>query len=199
VVQSNGIFAIRRPCPACHGEGRVVRDPCPQCSGSGFVRQRIRREIKIPPGVDGTKPVRVRGEGEPSPDGGPAGNLECLIRVREHPLFQRHGRDLVCQIPISYAQAALGATIEVPTLDGREELPIPRGTQNGAVFRIPGQGMPGPRRAGDLIVQVYIEVPRRLSAEHERLLRQLAEIEDEHVTPERKSFFARLKEYFQSE
>ena len=118
--------------------------------------------------------------------------------MSEHPLFQRQGRHLICQVPISYSQAALGATIEVPTLDGREEVEIPPGTQTGDVFTLTGRGMPDPRYhgRGDLLVQLHIEVPKKVSGEHEELLRRLAEIEKTQVTPKRKSFFEQLKEYF---
>jgi len=118
--------------------------------------------------------------------------------VRQHPLFQREGQHLICQVPISYSQAVLGATIDVPTLDGTEELKIAAGTQSGDVFKLRGRGMPDPRYRGrgDLLVQVHIEVPRKLSAEHEEVLRTLAEIEHTDLTPKRKSFFERLKEYF---
>ena len=117
-----------------------------------------------------------------------------------HPLFQRHGRDVICEVPISYSQAALGASIEVPTLDGRTEIEIPAGTQSGKVFKLGGRGMPDPRyRArGDLLVQVHVEVPQKLTAEHQEILRKLAELEQCDVTPARKSFFEKLKEYFHS-
>ena len=118
--------------------------------------------------------------------------------MTEHPLFQRRGQDLFCEVPISYTQAALGATIEVPTLDGREELQIPAGTQSGDVFTLKGRGMPDPRRRGrgDLLVQVHVEVPQTLTPEHEAALRRLAEIEKIHVSPARKSFFEKVKEFF---
>lgn len=198
VVQSSGIFSVQSTCPSCRGAGKVIRDPCPSCRGSGYVPKQITREIRIPAGVDSNTQLRLQGEGEPSPDGGPSGDCYCFITVREHPLFQRDGRDLVCQIPIGYAQAALGAKIEVPTLDGREELDVPAGTQSGAVFRLRGRGMPDTRYRGhgDLLVQVYVEVPKKLSAEHRRVLRELADVEEVHVTPDRKSFFEKIKDYF---
>jgi len=199
VVQSAGVFSIQTTCPSCHGEGSVIREPCPRCRGAGYVLCRVAREVKIPPGVDNGTRLRLQGEGEPSPQGGPRGDCYCYISVREHPLFQRNGRDLVCQVPITYPQAALGAKVVFPTLDGQEELEIPAGTQSGDVFRIRGKGMPDlqSRRRGDLIVQVYVEVPKRLAPEHERVLRELAEIENVHVSPQRKSFFSKVKEYFQ--
>lgn len=199
VIQSAGVFSIQTTCPSCHGEGSVVRDPCLDCRGSGYVRTSITREVRIPPGVDNDTRLRLQGEGEPSPHGGPRGDCHCYIRVREHQFFQRKGRDLVCQMPITYSQAALGAKVEVPTLDGREEFEIPGGTQSGDLFRLRGKGMPDvqSRRRGDLIVQVFVEVPKRLTPEHEHVLRELAEIENVHVSPERTSFFSKLKDYFQ--
>ncbi len=199
VVQSAGVFSIQTTCPSCHGEGSVIRDPCPKCHGSGYVLGRVTREVKIPPGVDNNTRLRLQAEGEPSPHGGPRGDCYCFISVREHPLFQRNGRDLVCQVPITYSQAALGAKVEVPSLDGREEFEVPAGTQSGDVFRLRGKGMPDvqSRHRGDLMVQVYVEVPKRLAPEHQRVLRELAEIENVHVSPQRKSFVSKLKEYFQ--
>ena len=122
VVQSSGIFSLQTTCPACHGSGQVIRDACGGCRGAGYVQKKVTRKVDIPAGVDDRTRLRLQGEGEPSPNGGPPGDCYCFIHVAEHPLFQRRGQDLVCQVPISYPQAALGATIEVPTLDGREEL-----------------------------------------------------------------------------
>ena len=200
VIQSTGIFSLQTTCPSCRGEGAVIRHPCPHCGGSGYVPQEVTRDVKVPAGVDNDTRLRLQGEGEPSPDGGRPGDCYCFVRVREHPLFQREGPHLICQIPIGYAQAALGAKIEVPTLDGRQELDIPPGAQNGDLFKLAGHGMPVPRqrRRGDLVVQVFIEVPKKLTAEHERILRELAEVENKNVSPQRRSFFKKLKEYFQS-
>ena len=198
VVQSSGIFALQTTCPSCHGSGQVVHHPCGACRGSGYVQKKITRKVDIPAGVDDRTRLRLSGEGEPSPSGGPSGDCYCFLHVTEHPLFHRHGQNLVCQMPINYPQAALGATVEVPTLDGRENLTIPPGTQNGETFTLKGRGMPDPRHhgRGDLHVQVHIEVPHTLAPEHEAVLRQLAEIENTHVSPTRKSFFEKLKELF---
>jgi molecular chaperone DnaJ len=201
VVQSTGIFSIQTTCPSCRGSGTVVRDPCGKCSGHGYVLEAITRDVSIPAGVDGQTRLRVPGEGEPSPSGGSRGDCYVFIHVKEHPFFHRDGRDLICRVPIAYSQAVLGASVEVPTLDGCEQLEVPRGTPSGEVFRMRGKGMPDPRYRGrgDLLVQIYIEVPRKLNPEHEKLLRQLADVESSNVTPERKSFFAKLKEYFQAD
>jgi len=202
VVQSAGLFSLQTTCPSCHGRGETVRELCPHCRGNGYVLTQVTREVKIPPGVDNQTRLRLAGEGEPSPTGGRPGDCYVFVTVREHPLFQRDGPHLICQVPISYSQAALGARIDVPTLDGKQEFQIPPGTQPGDMFRLRGLGVPDSRRGrgrGDLIVQVQLEVPKRLTPEHERILRELAEVEKAQVTPQRKSFFSMLKEYFQSE
>ena len=172
--QSTGIFSTQTTCPSCRGNGVIIHAPCHPCRGSGHVRERVTREVKIPPGVDNGTRLRLQGEGDPRPTGGPPGDCYCIITIRDHPLFHRDGRDLICQIPITCEQAALGTTIEVPTLDGSEQLEIRPGTQSGDVFRLAGHGMPTPRHRGrgDMVVEVHIEV--------------------------RKSFFSKLKEYFRS-
>jgi molecular chaperone DnaJ len=201
VIQSAGIVRMQTTCPACHGAGSTIKNPCTTCRGTGQKLKKVVTEVEIPPGVDDEMRVRITGQGEPSPNGGPPGDCYCFISVLAHPLFERDGQHLVCRIPITYAQAALGTTIEVPTLKGRGELEIPAGTQSGAVFRMGGKGMPDPRRRGlgDLLVQVMIEVPKKLSKEEKTLLRDLAELEHKHVAPERKGFFEKLKEYFTAE
>jgi molecular chaperone DnaJ len=198
VIQSAGIVRIQTTCPACHGEGSVIKHPCTSCRGSGQKLRKVVTEVQIPAGVDDEMRVRIAGEGEPSPNGGPPGDCYCFLSVLPHPLFERDGQNLVCRVPITYSQAALGSTLEVPTLAGRGEVEIPPGTQSGQVFRMGGKGMPDPRRRGlgDLLVQVVIEVPKKLSNEEQALLRELAELEHKHVAPHRKSFFTKLKEYF---
>ena len=157
-------------------------------------------DIKIPPGVDNGNRVRISGQGEPSLDGGSRGDCYCLIHVEAHELFKRDGDFLVLEMPITYSQSVLGSTIEVPTLEGLQPLVIPAGTPLGKVFRISGYGMPNPHngKKGELLVQTYIEVPTRTSPKHEELLRELAEMEDVHVTPERRGFLEKIKDYFAS-
>ncbi len=198
VVQSTGIFRLQTTCPSCQGAGSIVKDPCSKCQGAGFVLGKVRRDVQIPAGIDDQMRVRLPGEGEPSPTGGPRGDCYCFITVKEHPLFHREGEHLVVRIPISYTQAALGATIEVPTLEGPHELKVAAGTQPGEVFRLRGRGMPSPRgrRVGDLLVQVNVEVPKTVSPEQEELLRKLAEQEHVDVSPHRKSFLDKVREYF---
>jgi molecular chaperone DnaJ len=198
VVQSSGIFRVQTTCPACRGRGATIKEVCKSCRGEAFLLRRVKRDLVIPAGVDSQTRIRLAGEGEPSPDGGRRGDCYCIISVKEHPLFQREGQDLICRVPILFTQAALGATIEVPTLDGPEELTLPAGTQTGQVFSLRGRGMPDPRRSGvgNLLVQVEIEVPRSLSPEQEQLLRDLAEVERTNVTPHRQGFLEKLKSYF---
>jgi molecular chaperone DnaJ len=156
------------------------------------------REILVPAGVDAGTRLRLQGEGERSPNGGPPGDCYVFVQITRHPLFRREGQDLICQIPIGYAQAALGAEIEAPTLDGPEKIKIAPGTQTGDVVRLKGRGMPTPRRnvVGDLIVQLIIETPTKLTPEHEAVLRKLAEIEGDAVLPQRKTFCSKLKNFF---
>ncbi|MGE0760197.1 MAG: molecular chaperone DnaJ [Pirellulaceae bacterium] len=198
VVQSAGFVRVQTTCPSCQGAGSVISHPCDSCRGQGYVATRVKLDVAIPPGVDDGMRVRLPGEGEPSPDGGPAGDCYCFISVRPHSIFKRDGKNLVLQVPISYTQAALGATLEVPTLSGPEELAIPAGTQHGDLFRMRTRGLADPRGGpvGDLIVQTFLEVPRKLSSRQEMLLRELAELEHADVSPHRKSFLAKLKDYF---
>ena len=154
----------------------------------------------MPAGVDNGMQLCLRGEGEPGDRGGPRGDLYCDIHVAEHPLFARQGHDLVCAIPISFSQAALGTALDVPLLDGKHRLDIPAGTQPGEVIRLRGKGMPDPHshRKGDLLVQIQLEVPKKLNPRQEELLRELAGLEEKNVSPHQKSFLAKLKEYFAS-
>ncbi|MBW3539568.1 MAG: molecular chaperone DnaJ [Planctomycetes bacterium] len=195
VVQSQGFFRVQTTCPACRGEGRVVRDKCPDCRGTGRTRETAKLKVTIPAGVDTGMQLRVSGEGEAGVGGGPRGDLFVDIQVREHEFFQREGSHLTCRLPISFAQAALGATLEVPTLDGRHSVEIPAGTQPGEVFRLRGYGIPDPHghHTGDLFVQVQVEVPKKLSEREEELIRDLADLDHSHVTPHRKSFLEKLK------
>ncbi len=198
VVQSAGILRVQTTCSSCQGVGSVITDPCDSCSGNGHVPGQVSVDVKIPPGVDNGNRVRIAGQGEPSLDGGSRGDCYCLIYVEEHELFKRDGDFLVLEMPITYSQSVLGSTIEVPTLEGLQPLVIPAGTPLGKVFRISGYGMPNPHngKKGELLVQTYIEVPTRTSPRHEELLRELAEMEDVHVTPERRGFLEKIKDYF---
>jgi molecular chaperone DnaJ len=198
VVQATGILRVQTTCPQCRGRGRVITKPCKQCDGSGAIPREVLLEVAIPAGVDDGMRVRLAGEGQASPDGGPAGDAYCFIKIRSHKIFHREGNDLVLQVPLSYSQAVLGTEIEIPTLGGRHTIEIPKGTQSGEVFQLRGFGMPDPRSGlrGDLLVQTFVEIPKKVGAKQEELLRQLAELEEEHVTPHRKSFLERVLNYF---
>jgi molecular chaperone DnaJ len=165
------------------------------------VQSTARLQVDIPPGVETSMWLQLRQQGELGDVGGPRGNLRIQVIVKKHPFFERRRNDLVCQVPISFAQATLGAMIEVPTLDGREHLEVPRGTQSGEILRIRGRGMPdiGGRSRGDELVEVVVETPRHLTARQEELLREFAEIEHEQVSPRRKNFFEKLRDYFTEE
>jgi len=200
VQTRQGIFSMRQTCPECRGSGQLIQNPCAQCHGAGRVK--ISRELKldIPAGVDDGMQLRLSAEGEPGDDGGPRGDLFCVVTVEDHPLFERHGTDLLCLVPITFPQAALGAGIKVPTIEGElADLRVPSGTQSGQLLRLRGRGMPGlhGRGRGDLLARVYIETPKQLTSEQEQLLRTYAELEEQHVSPERKTFFKRLKTYFE--
>jgi molecular chaperone DnaJ len=184
-------------CPACHGKGTIVTQPCKVCRGAGRERGRRKLAVKIPAGIRERQGVRVAGEGEPD-ESGRRGDLHVYARIEKHTLFDRHGDELVCRVPISFAQAALGARVEVPSLAGRIELTVPPGTQHGQVFRLAGKGLPNLRsgRKGDELVQVWIEVPKKLNKRQADLLRQYAESEDQSVLPESKGFFDKVADFF---
>jgi molecular chaperone DnaJ len=199
VIQSQGFFRVQTTCPACKGEGKTIKDLCNDCSGSGRRMKTSTLEINIPGGVDNGMQMPIRGEGEAGVKGGPRGDLHVNFKVKEHPLFKRDGQDLLCRVPISYSQAALGAEIEVPTLTGRETLTVKSGTQPGAITRLRHKGMPDPNgrhSVGDLLLEFQIEVPKKVGAKQEKLLRELAELEEADVMPQRTSFFDHVKSFF---
>jgi len=191
-----GMFRMVTACPQCRGRGQVIKDKCNNCAGSGRVARKRTVTVRIPAGVHEGQAVRIAGEGEPGENGGPAGDLHCYINVKEHPVFTRHGNDIVCQVPISFTQAALGAQIEVPTLKQNEMIDVPAGTQHGEVFKIKGRGLPDVRshRSGDEIVQIVIEIPKKLNEKQKQLLREFADTEDSMPMPQKKGFWEKLKE-----
>lgn len=198
VIQQSGIFRVQTTCPACRGRGVMIKTPCPACSGEGVVLERIEREVNIPAGVDDQTRLRLAGEGDPSPNGGPPGDCYIFVEVREHALFQREGQHIICRLPITFPQAALGARVQVPTLEGPEELDIAAGTQPGDVIRLRGRGMPDPRGRGrgDLHVAVTIEIPKHLTDRQDELLRELAKEDHTNVSAQRKSWLEKLRDYF---
>ena len=199
VIQQAGVFRMQTTCPACRGAGSVIREKCPTCAGDGVTEEQVERRVNIPAGVDSDVRVRLAGEGEPGVHGGPPGDCYVIVEIEDHEFLTREGRDLHCEVPITFTQAALGATVDVPTLDGPKPLQIARGTQSGDVIRVRGLGMPEVRGRGlgDLHVHVHVEVPKVLSPKAEGLLRELAAEEHAAVSPRRSSFLGRLAEYFQ--
>ena len=175
-----GFFSVMRTCPNCSGKGQIIKDPCKKCHGAGRTENKKTLEVKIPAGVETGSRLRIGGEGESGVNGGPTGDLYVFIHVAAHENFERQGDNLYTSVPISFAQAALGAEIDVKTLEDEEELKIPAGTQTGTVFRIKNEGMPNlsGRGKGDLFVAVTLITPKTLSREQRKLLEQLAEIED---------------------
>lgn len=198
VTRGGGFFQMVSTCPQCRGTGQVITNPCKKCKGTGRVPRKRVANIKIPAGVHEGQGVRVAGEGEPGRKGGPKGDLYCYIRIKPHEFLQRDGNNIIAVVPISFTQATLGATIDVPSLNGTKGLKIPPGTQYGSVFRIRGQGLPDVRtgRTGDELVQITIETPAKLNAEQQELLREFAKTENKRVSPRSKSFFEKLKKYF---
>ncbi len=201
VVQAQGFFRVQTTCPACKGAGQVIRERCTTCRGSGQESEEVVLEVRVPAGVDTGMQLVLRGEGGAGSNGGPRGDLYVEIHVREHRLFRRDGKDLWCEVPISYTQAVLGTSVEIPLINGKNTLEVPPGTQPGEVIRLRAKGMPDPRggRHGDLHVEMKVMVPKKLSPEHETLLRQLAEREQSEVHPHQKSWFDRVRKFFTGE
>ncbi|MDX9912412.1 MAG: molecular chaperone DnaJ [Phycisphaerales bacterium] len=199
-----GMFRMVTTCPNCRGRGQIIEDKCETCRGKGRVPRKRTLSVRIPPGIRDGQAVRIAGEGEPpapeaSPNGaGERGDLHVVIRVKSHKVFHRNGDNLEMELPITFTQAALGAEVEVPTLESKGTLKIPRATQHGSVFRLAGQGLPNLRTGhrGDLLVGVRVEVPRKLSAKQEELLREYAKTENIEVSGENQGFGKKLKDLF---
>ncbi|RMX22225.1 molecular chaperone DnaJ [Legionella jordanis] len=197
-----GFFSIQQTCPGCHGEGKVITDPCSACHGQGRVRESKKLTVKIPAGVDNGDRVRLSGEGEAGVHGGPSGDLYVQVNVKPHPIFERHDSDLYCEVPISFITAALGGSIEVPTLEGRVTLKIPAETQTGKTFRLRGKGMKSVRghATGDLLCRVVVETPVNLSKEQKDLLLKLQESLDSSKkthSPRTSTWFDGVKKFFE--
>ena len=198
VEQSGGFFGrVITACPSCRGAGSSIETPCESCRGSGWMAKERIVNIHIPEGIHDGQAVRLREEGEPSEDGSQRGDLHCYVRIAQHPFLERHDRDVVCRVPISFTQAALGAQVEVPTLTGKAVLKIPPSTQHGCLLRMPGLGLPDlrSRRRGDELVEVLVEIPSRLTNRQEELLREFAQTEDASVLPTSKGFLEKLMDY----
>ena len=198
---SQGFFSIQQTCPTCHGTGKMITDPCATCRGAGRMKKHKTLSVKIPAGVDEGDRIRLSGEGESGVNGGPAGDLYVVIHLKQHSVFQREGDDLHCEMPISFAQAALGGEIEIPTLDGSAKIKVPAETQTGQVFRLRGKGIKGVRSSypGDLMCQVVVETPVRLTDRQKELLRELDETlkkDANRHSPRAKGFMDKVREFF---
>ncbi|MBN2645583.1 MAG: molecular chaperone DnaJ [Desulfuromonadaceae bacterium] len=198
VRYQQGFFQLTRPCPDCGGTGTRIETPCPDCHGSGRVKDKRKLSLKIPAGVETGTRLKLSGEGESGLYGGPPGDLYVVITVEEHPIFKREGRNVICETPISFTQAALGGDIEVPTLDGRVKMKVPAGTQSGKILKLAGKGIPdlqGHRR-GDQLVVLRVETPTKLTARQKELLEEFARESGDDVHPIGKGFFDKVREIF---
>jgi molecular chaperone DnaJ len=200
VTFQQGFFSVARTCSHCRGAGRIVTEPCRTCRGEGHVPIERTLHIKVPPGVDNGSQLRIAGEGEAGPMAGPSGDLYVVLRVQEHALFKRDGTNLFCEVPVSMTQATLGATLEVPTLDGGPaRLHVPEGTQSGTLLRVRGQGVPhlGGRGRGDLHVLIRVVVPTKLTSEQRKLLEQLAKtLPTPDIQDKDKTLLDRMRDLF---
>jgi molecular chaperone DnaJ len=199
VISSRGIFSIAQTCPACQGAGRVIEKPCKACKGAGRRERTSKIPLRIPAGVDTGSRLRSSGHGEAGFRGGPSGDLYVVLHVKAHEIFQRDGDDLLCEVPVGFVQAVLGADIEVPTLDGKATLKVPAGTQPGTMFRLKGKGVKNIQGYGhgDLHVRINVEVPTHLSAAQKAKLQEFAELCNGNESPLRQSFFEKAKNLFQ--
>ena len=190
-----GFMSSSSPCPRCGGRGKIIHKPCKTCSGKGLTRKRKTLKVSIPAGIDNGQTISLRGQGNAGKNGGPSGDLLIVVAVRPHDIFRREGTSILCEAPITFAQATLGAELEIPTIDGKVKFTIPEGTQSGAEFRLRGRGVPGMggRPRGDQYVTVRIETPRNLTKEQKAALKKFSELLGEKNYEESKSFFGKFK------
>ncbi|CAN7734547.1 MULTISPECIES: molecular chaperone DnaJ [Duganella] len=202
VRMQQGFFSIQQTCPKCHGTGKIIPEPCAACSGQGRIKRNKTLEVKIPVGIDNGMRIRSSGNGEPGTNGGPSGDLYVEIHIKPHSVFQREGDDLHCEMPISFAKAALGGDIEVPTLSGKVSFTIPEGTQSGKTFRLKGKGIKGVRSgfAGDLFCHVAVETPVKLTEKQKDMLRDFEKLTTEggsKHSPQSKTWRDKVKDFFE--
>lgn len=201
VRMTQGFFSVQQTCPTCHGRGTVIKDPCRNCHGEGRIKETKTLSVKVPPGVDNGDRIRLSGEGEASSNGGAPGDLYVQVSVRDHSIFERDGRHLYCDVPVSFPDAVLGGDLEVPTLSGRVKLRIPQETQTGKLFRLRGKGVTPVRggSAGDLMCRIVVETPVNLNKEQADLIRQLKSSLDSSgskQSPRKSSWFEGVKSFF---
>ncbi len=193
-----GVFSSAAPCNNCHGTGKIIKNPCKTCNGTGRVRKSRTIFIKVPAGIDEGQTISLRGEGQGGLNGGPSGDLFATVSIKPHKLFKRSGQDVLLEMPVSFVQAALGAQLTVPTIDGKVQYDLPEGTQTGTVFRLKGSGIPNPsgRGRGDQYIKVNIEIPKNLTGEQKEILRKFEDTVGESHYQERKGFFSKMKDRF---
>ena len=198
VVFQQSFLSVRRTCSQCNGRGQIIRRPCKDCSGEGYIKSERKLKINIPAGVDNGTRLRLQNEGQPGAAGGPPGDLYVVLKVKEHPIFERQDNDLHCSVPVNIAQAALGSSIDILTFDGLQTIKIPESTQNGAVLRLKGLGVPFLNQGGrgDLYVHVEVRTPARLTRDQRRLLEQLRDLLPAENEPQNKGLFDKVKDYF---
>lgn len=198
VAHSRGFFTVASTCPRCNGTGEIISNPCKRCGGEGRTQQNRKIKVRIPAGIEDGSRLRSSGNGEAGIRGGPTGDLYVVVHVRPHDLFERHGDDLLCEMPISFSTAALGGEMEVPTLNGPAKLKIPAGTQSGTTFRLRGKGLPNVHGHGhgDQHVRVIVEVPSRLNRELRQKLEEFSMLANDDAYPQRKSFLEKAKRFF---
>jgi molecular chaperone DnaJ len=199
IRRQQGFFTIAQPCPKCHGAGQMIKDPCEPCHGRGRTKKKEKLSVKVPAGIDEGQRLKLSGQGDAGAHGGPSGDLYVMIHLQEHEFFKRDEYDVICEVPISFSQAALGCEIEVPTLGGRVSMKIPEGTQAGQKMKLRNKGITklGGYGFGDQIITIHVETPAKLSKEQRELFQRLSELEQNSSNPMTKGFFHRVKELFQ--
>jgi molecular chaperone DnaJ len=199
IRRQQGFFTVSTTCPKCHGSGQMISNPCEKCHGDGRVKKKVDLEVKVPPGIDVGQRLKLSGEGDAGKAGGPSGDLFVGIEIEPHTFFEREGYDLLCTVPVSFSQAALGSELEVPTLGGKVLVKIPPGTQAGKKMRLKGKGIQklGSYGIGDQIITIHVETPSKLSIEQRKLFEQLAEYDQTGSNPMSRSFFDKVKDLFQ--
>ncbi len=199
IRRQQGFFTIAQPCPRCHGSGQMIKDPCESCGGRGRVKKKEKLSVKVPAGIDEGQRLKLSGQGDAGSNGGPAGDLYVMIHLKEHEFFKREDYDVLCEVPISFSQAALGCEIEVPTLGGRVSMKIPEGTQAGQKMKLRNKGITklGGYGFGDQIITIHVETPTKLSKDQREIFQRLSEMEQNSSNPMTKGFFDRVKELFQ--
>jgi molecular chaperone DnaJ len=198
VIYQQAFLSVRRTCSQCGGRGQIIRRPCKECRGEGYLRRERKLKVNIPAGVDNGTQLRLTQEGQPGANGGPAGDLYVVLKVAEHPIFERHESDLHCTVPINIGQAALGASIDILTFDGLQTIKIPEGSQAGSRLRIKGLGVPhlNSSTRGDLYVHLDVKVPSKLTREQRKLFEQLRDLLPAENEPHEKGIFDKVKDYF---